>query len=246
MKKHALGDFSSRRFAILMALGLAVVISRVPSSKAAIVASNVPDGFAYSGFRLDVGYASSTNGGFANTAFAQPFIPNSSGQLSQLLVYMSERNGSLPLKVSIRRDSGGKPGSSLGETTISAAAIPSSYFPPESPTLLNLSSLNLFLNAGQKYHVVFRTDSALSGSWYYSSHILNPHAKSFGMPYVHSRDGGITWPETGAFYGLEVPIKVFVVPEPALASLIVATSVATVALRRRVKSTHQRYRLSSP
>lgn len=236
--ERAFGDFSSRRFAIFVALCVAAVISRLPSSQAAIVASNVPDSFVSSGFRLDVGYASSANGGFANTAFAQPFIPNNSGQLSQLLVYMGERNGSSPLKVSIRRDSGGKPGVSLGEIAIGASTLPSSTSPPPSPTLLNLSTLGLSLNAGQKYHVVFRTDSALSGSWYYSSHILRPHAESFRMPYVHSRDGGTTWPETGELYGLEVPIKVFVVPEPAQASMIVAGSVAIVALRRRVKSTH--------
>lgn len=232
MKSHASGVSSNHWFAARIAIGcLATILTLRASHAETIAASNVPDAYQYSGFFTSIGYASNTNGGFANTAVSQRFVPDQSGPLSKLLLYVRERVGAVPFKIAIRSDQGGLPGALLGEKSFSASQIPAGYSPPDGPTLLDMASLGVILSAGSTYHAVFRTDSPIWGDSQYHMHIVRPHGGSFGLPYLHSRNGGATWPSSGSLYGLEVPLKAIVVPEPSSALLAIVAA-ACFASRR--------------
>ena len=193
-----------------------------------IVATNVsPFQYESSGYRTDVGYSSSTNGGFLNTAHSQRFVPNQSGELTSLRVLIRHRSGTEPLRVAIRTDSGGAPGTLLGEKSFPHSLFPTSYTTPGNDRQLDFSDLGIELVEDAIYHAVFRTSTALSGSWHYSSHIVRPAAGRFGLPYLHSRDGGLTW-NSGSPTGLETSLEVSAntIPEPG-AVLLVLFGVAT-------------------
>lgn len=198
-----------------------------------VVADNFTPTFTGSGFRTDVGYAGNPN--FTNEAPAQRFIPSESGTLTSVTTYIQRwraPEATPDLHVSIRADQGGMPGAVLGEQSFPAAGFATSYFPPNPPLTFDLSSLNVPLLAGQPYHVVFRTDTALAGDFYYSLHVLRPHAGSFGSDYVDSPDGGATW-GVRAGSGLEIPVQVQAVPEPASGLLAVGALAWAAGPRRR-------------
>jgi len=178
-----------------------------------IVASNFPRSFQYSGFRTDIGYWSNINNRPSNTAAAQPFVPAQSGTLSTLTVFARRSVGGAPLRVSIHQDQSGQPGSKLGELSFLQSAFPTDYFPPNPPTSLDLSALGILLEAGTRYHVAFRTDTAVYHDFRYALHTLNPHPASFDLTYLYSPDGTATW-QTGSF-SLEVALQVAIIPEPA-------------------------------
>jgi hypothetical protein len=129
-----------------------------------VVASNFPPTWQFSGFREDVGYAATSNGGFLNTSHSQRFVPTQGGKLSSLTVFMDHRVIGDPLLVAIRTDSGGLPGALLGEASFAGSHFPASYFPPNPPTRLDMSALDVILQAGTTYHAVFRTAHALQNS----------------------------------------------------------------------------------
>jgi hypothetical protein len=85
-----------------------------------------------------------------------------------------------------------------------------------------MASLGIQLAAGAQYHAVFTTATAIPGGIQYSSHLMYPHAGSFGLSYLHSRDAGATW-DNGSRTGSETPLAITVVPEPASYSLLTAT-----------------------
>ena len=219
-------------FANLLMLGFVATLLSLRTAQAdIIVASNVPATFQYSAFFTSVGYAHDTNGGFANTAVSQRFVSTHSGALSKLLVFVGEQVGAVPLKVSIRSDLAGFPGTTIAEKTFAASELPPTYYPPGSPTLLDMASLGVILNAGTTYHAVFRTDSAIWGDSQYHMHLVRPHADYFGLLHRHSRDGGLTWPDSYELFGLEIPLQVLVVPEPSTAAISIG-AIALLAMRR--------------
>ncbi|MHC4180197.1 MAG: hypothetical protein ACYSWU_22055, partial [Planctomycetota bacterium] len=156
-----------------------------------IVASNFPDSFQYSGYRADIGYWSDVNNHPTNTADSQRFVPTQTGMLSTLTVYAKRKTDGEPLRVSLRNDQAGEPGSVLAE--LSFSEFPGSYSPPNEPTVLDLFSMGIQLEAGTPYHAVFRTDTALYHDYYYSFHLLNPHPGSFGHGHRWSPDGTVSW-----------------------------------------------------
>jgi hypothetical protein len=189
----------SRRSAL--ALGL-LILHLLPVGRLAradtLVADNFTPAFQFSGYRTDVGYRSpaGTSDNFLNMAPAQRFVPSQGGPLSTITSFMLHWPGTAPdIHVSIRADNVGRPGAILGERSFTAAQFPDSYFPPNSPVSLDLSSLNITLSPAVPYHVVFRTDTAVVSWAYYSLHMMHPHAGSFGFPAYESRDG---WPCAGA------------------------------------------------
>jgi len=216
-------------------IGLLILCTWMPAPRLAfadtLAASNLPDEWQNSGFFTSIGYASDTNGGFQNTAHSQRFIPSHSGTLSHLTTFLAQRVGGVPLKVGVWRDSGGLPGVLLGERSFRHTMFPTNYHPPNPSTDLDFSTAGIVLEAGTTYHAVFRTDSAVWQDDQYTSHILRPHSGSFGLPYLHSRDGGQTW-NGGSILGLEAALQVYVVPEPA-AGWALATALAGLWWRRR-------------
>jgi hypothetical protein len=223
-----------RRLHTKLAFVLLGVVAVITAARADIVvADNFTPSFTFSGFRTDVGYRSPPGSSttFLNMAPAQRFIASQPGQLTSVTSYMMRWSASSPdIHISIRADSGGRPGAILGERSFTAGDFPASYFPPNPPVTLDLSSLNLTLSASQPYHVVFRTDTSVVSSAFYSLHMQNPHANSFGFAAYESRDGGATWPALPSAFGLEIPLQVRVVPEPSAIAWLV---ICACAARRR-------------
>jgi hypothetical protein len=195
-----------------------------------VVASNFIGAFTPTGFRTDVGYAS-PSGGFINTMFSQRFVPSASGPLEKLEVVMRSLNAGELLRVSIRPDIGGVPGASLGEASFNASLFPIDYFPTFATNTLDFKALGISLEAGKTYHAVFRTDSALVSSFYYASHLRNPGAGAFGLPYLHNAGGANPWTD-GAFQ-LEAPLQVSIVPEPSGWVLLAAGLLGSWLVMRR-------------
>ena len=131
--------------------------------------------------------------------------------------------------VSIRADDAGRPGAILGEQSFASSLFPSTY---EDPLTLDLSPLALDLEAGRPYHLVFRTETTHPTFAFYSLHVMRPHADSFGVPYRDSLDGGASWTFPPAPLGLEIPIRVSVVPEPGAALVISGACIAILRRRR--------------
>ena len=204
-----------------------------------IVSNNFTPTFVFSGFRTDVGYQSPPGQGnpiFENMAPSQRFIPSQSGPLSSVTTFMDHWTVSgrvtPDVRVSIRADDAGRPGAVLGETSFPVSLFPDQYFPPNPPVTLDLSPLNLSLEAGRPYHVVFRTDTSVVSSAYYSLHMMLPHTNSFGTPAYESRTGGATWPVEPSPFALEIPIQVRVVPEPAAAGVLALAGCAVFTGQR--------------
>lgn len=220
ISNQRLSSLKRRLFPLL----LSVTASLCPAaSQAAVVAaSNFQNSFVASGIRTDVGY---NRDEFLNTAVSQRFVAGASGRLLSLTTLMNRQSATAPLIVSIHADNGSqKPGAQLGQREFSGNVFPSSYFPPSGPTVLDMSTLGIELAAGVRYHAVFRTTTAIPGGIQYSSHLMYPHARSFGLSYLHSRDGGVTW-DSGSRSGAEAPLAVTVVPEPRLSYVLAAGAI---------------------
>jgi hypothetical protein len=213
------GSARNRTSLILLLVGAAG--SCPAASQAAVVAaSNFQSGFVASGIRTDVGYRRDE---FLNTAHSQRFVAELGGRLLSLTAMINRNSATTPLVVSIYADNGSqKPGALLGRREFGGNVFPTSYFPPSGPTVLDMSTLAIQLAAGVQYHAVFTTATAIPGGIQYSAHLMYPHAGSFGLPYLHSRDGGATW-NNGSGSGAEAPLTVTVVPEPASYSVLIAT-----------------------
>ena len=207
-------------------LCLAVGFFMMPAIAAAdmIAADNlIYEPFQYSNFRQDVGYENTVNGGFQNTAVAQPFVSLASGPLKSISSLICYEVGGDPLQVSIYEQTGLGLGTKLGMVEFPQATFPSNYF-TNPPTVLDMEGSGVQLVTGESYFVVFTTQTPVHATERYSMHVMPPTAKSFGMEYWFSRDSVSYSPlDTGDY---ELPILVTVAPEPS-ALLLLAIGGAT-------------------
>jgi hypothetical protein len=206
----------------IVRLGLFLGLVALPMvAKADTVAA---DNLIYSPFQISeywevIGYEHTVNGGFPNTAAAQPFVSLASGPLNSITSLIAIGAGGDPLQVSICR----KTSSGIGEL-LGRVEFPATLFPPDyvtyPPTELDMQSSGVELVAGQSYFVVFSTDTPVHATPRYGMHVMPPTAKSFGMKYWFSRDS-VTYAPTNVGGDYELPIRVTVVPEPSMLILLV-------------------------
>lgn len=203
-----------------------------------LVASNYTPTFVPSGFRSDIGYTATTNGGFTNTRLSQRFVAEHRGEVTAIEFAVRNNSASTPLLVSLRADFAGLPGASLGEVSVPSSQVPGSYIsatPGDSfvRTRVDLTPLAATVEAGVLYHVILRTATAKqSGPGQYSTHQMRPHADSFNLEYLHNRGGTASW--TDSAFGLEFPIAVFaIIPEPGAVWLVLMMAGGVASARRR-------------
>lgn len=204
---------------LLLAAAFVALVADAKRAIASIVsASNFPSSYVRSGFRTDVGYAT-PNGEFVNTTFSQPFVALVGGRLEAIesLIGVSLANSTQPLRVSIREDANGIPGIALGESLFPPNLFPARPFSDFNTTLMDMTALEIDLQAGRIYHAVFRTEAAMFYGSYYSAYEIEPHEESFNLPKLHNPGFGTHWRTT---FSLEVPLKVTVVPEPSACALV--------------------------
>jgi hypothetical protein len=175
--------------------------------------------FQYSGYGEDIGYEHTVNGGFANTAAAQPFVSLTSGPLKSITSLIRVGAGGDPLRVSICQKTSSGIGALLGRVEFPATLFPPDYL-TYPPTELDMQSSGIELVAGQSYFVVFTTETPVHAMGRYGMHVMPPTAKSFGMKYWFSRDS-VTYAPTNVGGDYELPIRVTVVPEPSMLILLV-------------------------
>jgi hypothetical protein len=205
----------------IVRLGLFLGLIALPLvAKADTVAADnlIYDPFQFSGFREDIGYEHTVNGGFPNTAAAQPFVSLASGPLKSIASLIAVDAGGEPLQVSIRQKTPSGMGALLGMAEFPATLFPSSYA-TNPPTELNMESSGVELVAGQSYFVVFTTETPVHASARYNMHVMPPTAKSFGMEHWFSRDS-VTYSPVNIGGDYELPILVNVVPEPSVLMLL--------------------------
>lgn len=197
---------------------LAIYVALTNSTHAAVVAADnlIFDPFQFSGFRDDIGFEQTVNGGFANTASAQSFVAQASGRLESIASLIRVWGGGDPLNVAIHEKTVSGPGANLGSVEFVESTFPTDYF-NNPPTILDMSASAVSLVAGHEYFVVLSTATPIFGTPRYSVHVMPPTSKSFGMPYWDSRDG-IAFSETSISRirpgSYELPMLVKVVPEP--------------------------------
>jgi hypothetical protein len=215
----------------IMRLGLFLGFIAIPMvAKADTVAADnlIYSPFQISGYREDIGYEHTVNGGFANTAAAQPFVSLASGPLKSIASLIAVGAGGEPLQVSICQKSPSGMGASLGMAEFPATLFPTDYV-THPPIELNMESSGIELVAGQSYFAVFTTETPVHAMGRYSMHVMPPTAKSFGMDYWFSRDS-VTYSTVNIGGDHELPILVKVVPEPSMLMLLVIGG-ATIGVR---------------
>jgi hypothetical protein len=209
---------------------LSLMVMPVVASAEIIAADNlIYEPFPYSNYRTDIGYEHTVNGGFPNTAAAQPFVALASGRLTSIATLIRVWAGGEPLRVAVHDKAALGVGPMLGRVEFSPTLFPTSYY-TSPPTVLDMEAAGIELAAGRSYCVVFSTATPVHATPRYSLHIMPPTEKSFGLGYWYSRNG-VTFTAT-SLAGHEIAILAEVVPEPPAAWLLtIGGAVAAGQLR---------------